>query len=221
MKKIKETTYPQNIVYDLMKYINDEFTIDFDNPDVEQGIYAAIATLSDRERVILTMRYRHLYTLEKIAREFKISKAYVGRIIDGAHQKLLTPPQKFWIIQGMNGFIVSESERKAEAISRIRIAEEYQRGYSNGYADAVNGRGADSSRKNTLTLNVVDMGFSLHTMNSLLRANLNTLQDLLAFKNHNEIAEIRFLGEKRAKEIAEKIRELGFTESAWEAFLKE
>lgn len=214
---IKKTTYPQNLIDDFIKYFEDEIVIDPGNMDIKNGISAAIAMLPDQEQIALTMRYRYLYTLEEVGDHFGVTRERARQIIVRATRKLMLSPRRFLIIQGLEGYIKSQAELRASTLSKIKLREEYNKGYKNGLAVAT-GEVEDPSITYE-PVKVADMQLSVAATNCLLRANFVTLEDVLN-ADKDAILRIRNLGNKRAGEVAEKLNELGFPGSAWAEFLE-
>ena len=56
-----------------------------------------------------------------------------------------------------------------------------------------------------LRVRIVDLGFSRRTSNTLLRARLHTLNDVVNFAQNNKITTVRNLGNNSARELLETI----------------
>lgn len=213
---IKNTTYPQNLIDEFSKYFDEDIEINCNNADIKNGISAAIAMLSEQDQLALTMRYRYLYTFEEIGNHFGITRERARQIIIRATRNLVVRPRRFLIMQGLEGYINSQAELRANTLTRIRLREEYDKGYANGFAVA---KGEDEVVEvSHEPVKVSDMQLSVSTTNCLIRANYTTLVDVLN-ADKESILRIRNLGNKKAGEVAHKLKELGFPESAWGEFI--
>lgn len=214
---IKQTTYPQNLIEEFIKYFDEDIEINCNNPDIRNGINAAIAMLSDQDQLALTMRYRYLYTLDEIGNHFGITRERARQIIKRATRNLIVRPRRFLIMQGIEGYINSQAELRASTLSKIKLREEYEKGYANGYAVA---NGEDEVENISYEpVKVADLQLSVGATNCLLRANYTTLADVLN-ADKDAILRIRNLGKKRAGEIGQRLSELGFPDSAWSEFIE-
>jgi len=79
---------------------------------------------------------------------------------------------------------------------------------------AAKGEPKPEETETTLLLIIEEMGFSIRTFNCLKRAGYTTLQDLLLL-TLTEIKKIRNLGLRSSGEVAYKLKELGFDDTAW------
>ena len=218
----RNTTYPQNLIVDIAKHTDVHLEVDYNRLDVLNGIAAAIAMLSDQEQKMVILRYRYHCTLEEVGNQFDLTNERARQIIIRALRKLVVKPRRMLITEGLEGHIESEAKRIADVKTRIALHNEYMRGYEKGYAVGVGkmDENETSTEESDETLLVTDMCMSIRTTNCLVRAKLETLEDLLKVDSIDTIHKVRNLGKKSAGEVAKRLNDLGFTETVWDTFLE-
>lgn len=212
--------YPKNLINDIEKYTGATLEIDCDNPDIQAGIIAAVATLKEQEQEVIFLRYRQNYTFESIGEHLGLTKERARQITVKTLRKLLVH-RRGWIIYGLEGYIEREIANKAATLCKLKACEAYRAGYQKGIAVA---KGETESDK-TMTLNlqavtVWELDLSVRAMNCLSRAKYANLEDLLNVADTDEILNIRNLGRKNAGEVGCKLNELGFCGTPWDAFIQ-
>ena len=221
MKDIKKTIYPQNLIDDIVKHTDVHLDVDYNKPDVMNGIAAAIATLSDQEQKMLLLRYRYHSTLEEVGAQFDLTNERARQIIVRALRKLIVKPRRLLMTEGLEGYIEAEAKRIAKYKIKVALHQEYMRGYERGFAvasgNAENTEEIQEEKDETIL--VMDLNFSVRTTNCLVRAKLNTLEDVLKVASTDDIMKIRNLGKKSAGEVARRLNELGFPGTVWDEFI--
>lgn len=217
---IKNTTYPENLMADIDKHTGVHLEVDYSSADVLKGIAAAIAMLSDQEQKMVMMRYRYHFTLDEIGAQFDLTGERVRQIIVRSMRKLVVKPKRYLMTEGLEGYINAEAKRIANIKIKIAAQQEYMRGYENGFALASGNAEANAEKTSDTdeTILVVDMNLTVRSTNCLVRAKLETLEDLLKVDSVDTIYKVRNLGKKSAGEVAWKLNSLGFKGTVWDEF---
>ena len=212
----KTSSYPQNLMDDLNAFTNGEIQVDCSDEDKRMGVFAALATLTEREQYVVMLRYQQFLTLEEIGLRVELTKSRIGQIIQTVYQKLLHPKRYNLYMHGFQGYIDLEANKRADHIIKAQLYEEYRKGYETGYNDAKDGK--QSLWDGGCSIAVADLDLSVRAINCLMRANYKTVGDLLAVTTIDEINRIRNLGTRCAGEVAYKLNELGIVGTAWDEF---
>ena len=214
IKKI--SPYPQNLMDDLNAFTNGETQVDCSSEDKRMGVFAALATLTEREQFVVMLRYQQLLTLEEIGSQLDLTRSRIGQIIQKVYRKLLHPKRYNLYMHGFQGYIDLEANKRADHIVKAQLYAEYRKGYESGYSDAKDGK--QSLWDGGCSIAVADLDLSVRAINCLMRANYKTVGDLLAVATIDEINRIRNLGTRCAGEVAYKLNELGIVGTAWDEF---
>lgn len=182
-KKIRTSTYPQNVCFDI-------FGIDIGNDtDKIKGFNYALMQLSEREREAIEYKYEKGYTLDRIGGMFNVSRERVRQIIAKGCLKIRHRKLADYIVVGY------EKTQKAmqEAVEKERkeFAESMKLKYPSEYLLCYCGlstRAFNCLCRNTPNRNgeEVTVGMAIDTI-------------------YNVGYKIRNLGEQTAKEIEEKL----------------
>lgn len=186
MKKIKtsfEDYYPFNILKD----------IQIDEEEIRKcsydSIISAIKTLTEREELLLQLRYEKELTLEECGNEIGVGKERARQIILTSLQKLKNPDR-------MRIMKPCPYEEYEELLNRHNELE-----YVIKEVDPV--------AKVNITL-VENMNLSIRSCNCLKRAGIKTVQDILDYiDEHGTLIHIKNLGRKSMFEIYDKLSDLG------------
>lgn len=217
---IKNTTYPQNLIDAIAKYIGVELSVDYSREDVLNGISAAISMLTDQEQKMVIMRYRYHYNLEEVGSQFGVTNERARQIIVRALRKLTVKPRRLLMTEGLEGYIEAEAKRSSESKIKIALRQEYMRGYEDGYAVALGNKVENNTAPEDQAILVTDLNLPIRATNCLVRANLGTLDKVLAVASAEDIRKIRNLGVKSSATIAKRLNDLGFVGTVWDEYLE-
>ena len=209
----KELSYPEN----LLAVITDSTKLDpIDSFSKEQqaGLNYALFTLEDREREVLRMRYEEGLTINEIAAEFSVSQGRVRQIESKALVRLRYPYRWNYIKMGITGFL------------QYKARSEYNRGYSDGHRAGYADRFEDGKRGVTRELGpdhilnqpLEQLNLSVRPHNCLVSKHCKTIGDV-ARLSEDQIRVIRNFGRKSAEEVAQKLKDIGITNSDWDIYL--
>lgn len=186
MKKIKtsfEDYYPFNILKD----------IQIDEEEIRKcsydSIISAIKTLTEREELLLQLRYEKELTLEECGNEIGLGKERARQIIVTSLQKLKHPDR-------MRIMKPCPYEEYEELLNRNNELEYII-------------KEVDPAAKVNITL-VENMNLSIRSCICLKRAGIKTVQDILNYINeYGTLIYIKNLGKKSMFEIYDKLSDLG------------
>lgn len=219
--KSRKYPYPHNLIAAVQGMKPDELEIDYYGTDRLKGIAAALATLTDQEETMIVLRYKHYATFEEIGRYYGFTKERPRQIIKCALRKLRHPSRRTLFENGLEAYINDLVNSQAETKSKTLLFDEYMRGYNAGVADAerVSETCEAFPKYHIPPLSFDDLDLSVRSFNCLKRAGVNTIEDILAFDNPDDIMRIRNLGKRCTVEIANKLSLHGICNEAWGSFI--
>lgn len=198
-----EAPWPYNLISDIFE--NDDFWIVSD--DQEAGLEFLLDKMSPRTKLIIYRRYKDCMKLEDISKEFGITKERVRQIIVKAIRILRAPTRKKYIEDGLEGtkeldamqIYISKRRRDLEQMKAQLLLEEQNLTRS--------GVGSYDRPFADIFLDECDM--SVRLFNCLRRAELNTVNQIVAAVNDGRILEIRNLGRKTYEELLNWLKSIG------------
>ena len=210
--------YPYNLALAMLgchiyKGVSPEATEDFLKEHKEQfyqiyipGLLEALDDLTEREKRVLELRFRHNLDLEKTGKEFGVTRERIRQVEAKALRKLRVR-QKLWKMipmREMNKVVVE----KDGLILKNQILQDHlsklmeRQGKSQQeIKEAV--KGEPKKR-----ISIDDMDLSVRSYNCLKRAGLD-FTDQLEEKTYREMMRVRNLGKKSLEEVKRKMEELG------------
>lgn len=215
---IEEKTGYINLLLD----INNGFVIlpSLNLNSMNEYINECLDLLTPREEKILRLMYgldnHKLYTVDKVSKDFNISKDKVVQIKEKAIRKLKFPGRidklKNTVFINENSIYNGDSDY---SIYKTYITELFDADVDNYnqnndfqtlYFKKVLEKRANkkSIERNVSDINIEEMEFSVRTLNCLKRSDINTVSDILKH-DLEQLNNIRNLGKKCAKEVLQKI----------------
>ena len=154
------------------------------------GIYEAINELSDREKVVILLRFKDGLTIVKTADKLGITY-YQVRQIEAKGLRLLRDPK----LSNKMLVVSRASYEKLEAENKKLLSKLIQYGCDNEFI---------------YSIPIDNLDFSCRAYNCLSRAGIKTVDDL-AVRTAWDIINIRNLGIKAFEEVIFKLKSLGIT----------
>ena len=204
-------SYPNNLLRQI--FLGEEF----DNLADDSGIaldYVISETMSEREALLLRMRYKENMTYADIAKAVGNSSSTVTHSIRKAERKLSQPIRKKKIRLGMHNlfkYVMECEENRLEAIYRRKIS-------SLERANAILKQ--EKFVPESPDLDIIDEGIevldlSVRCYNVLRRANIQTVRDLVDTEPE-KIFNLPNLGRKSLEELLDVLFEKGFAYKSME-----
>lgn len=215
-KALRETPYPQNLMEAICaRDYGGNFGDDMREIDcagyTPSAIRAMVSeSLTERETLVIEMRYRDRMTLDEAAKAFNVTRERVRQIEAKALRKLQHPgrlkayasvPYKEW-----------QKEHAARERAEMRLDWYLQHGDYKVELDERDKPGTVA--KGVLGTTVEDLQLSVRSYNCLKRAGINTVEDILKL-SEEEMMTVRNLGRKSTEEVVGKIHSLGL-KMKWE-----
>lgn len=213
--------YPNNLIAAIRDTDPHELNEEYFSMDQLMGISVALSSLTEQEETMIILRYKHGATLDQIGNFYGLTNERARQLIHQALRKLRHPARYRLIDQGLRRYIENEAEKRSELKVSNLLHLEYFRGYHDGIDAATI---SDDDKKKLINEKLLqtalsDLDISIRTFNTLSRANVKTLGDLLAYDSVDTIYKIRNMGHKSAVEIAKLLSRYGICNDAWESFL--
>ena len=161
------------------------------NDEIKQdnidGLLYAVSLLPERTQTMIRLRYEERQTFSKIGETLGITTERVRYLLSDAEAKLRRPNLYNYIKYGKVG-------------RELRCAQ------------------LEEERKNQVVdpmqIEVRDMGLTVKATNRLLAKGCRVVADVVALKR-DDILNIKMLGTITRKEIADKLKNMGITDSDW------
>lgn len=173
------------------------------------GIALALATLSEREREVIRLRFQKKMTLEQCGKEHGITRERIRQIEAKAIRKLRHPSRVNMIKA------VPLTEVQAQHSEYLKLSQAYEL-LSKAF-EVCTAKRADpgvvvpmAELAVHLQTPIEELGLSVRSYNSLRRAGKDTLRDIVEM-TETDLSKIRNLGRKSAMEVKEKIASHGLT----------
>lgn len=204
-------SYPNNLLRQI--FLGEEF----DNLADDSGIaldYVISETMSEREALLLRMRYKENMTYADIAKAVGNSSSTVTHSIRKAERKLSQPIRKKKIRLGMHNlfkYVIECEENRLEAIYRRKIS-------SLERANAILRQGKyvpESPEPDIIDEGIEVLDLSVRCYNVLRRANIQTVRDLIDTEPE-KIYNLPNLGKKSLEELLDVLYEKGFAYKSME-----
>jgi|GEM_PF-1625721 len=204
-------SYPNNLLRQLFPGEQ------FDNLADDSGIaldYVISETMSEREALLLKMRYKENMTYADIAKAVGNSSSTVTHSIRKAERKLSQPIRKRKIRLGMHNlfkYVIECEENRLEAIYRRKIS-------SLERANAILRQEKyipESPESDIINEGIEVLDLSVRCYNVLRRANIQTVRDLVDTEPE-KIFNLPNLGRKSLEELLDVLYEKGFAYKSME-----
>ena len=159
------------------------------------GLLEEIENLGDRQKIVITLRYRSHMTLEDIAKELHVTRERV-RQIEARAIRILRRRESLnhWLLVPMERLLEAQRERDELKLKLITL-----------------GRTEDLEPEPKLkSVGIDEMDLSVRAYNCLRRAGIDTLADLQKM-TQEDLMKVRNLGRKGLEEIIAKAKEYGIT----------
>lgn len=170
-----------------------------------QGIYNALATLTEREQGVLICRFQRKLTLEQTGKEYGITRERIRQIEAKALRKLRHPTRANMLKS------VPYTELQAERAEYYKLQNEYEwlkKAFESLIAQKAEPGVIMPEHATLLEQPIETLDLSVRSYNCLRRANKNTLGDIAEMYEH-ELMAVRNLGRKSFCEVIEKLKEYG------------
>lgn len=206
--------------------------------DQVAGIYAALDTLTPREKDAILVYYRDGMTLEQAARKFNITRERVRQVIAKGCRKLCHQDRRLLFEYGAEGWkahsaytrrreeidramaeidaefgaFVADLQSKREKLSELeRSLDAKSEALDILEAEvAKRGKAFTQAHEGALSLRIDELDFSVRTYNCLWRAKVETVADIINLGEEG-LMHVRNLGKKSYNEVVEKLATLGLS----------
>lgn len=209
----KELSYPENLIAAIIDSTKLD-PLDTFSKEQQAGLNYALFTLEDREREILRLRYEEGNTIGEIAAEFSVSQGRIRQIESKALARLRYPYRWNYIKMGITGFL----QYKARSEYNRGYSEGHRAGYKDGFEDGKRGVTRELGPDHILNQPLEQLNLSVRSHNCLVAKYCKTIGDV-ARLSEDQIRVIRNFGRKSAAEVAQKLRDIGITNSDWNTYL--
>lgn len=179
--------------------MSDDFDMDYKNITPQEFDNIFTQTLTYREQSVIQMRYRDNLTLEEVSKRFDLTRERIRQIEAKGLRKLYRSIRV--LIKKKNGY-----DEKIEALTKEILVLQAQIDTQGTVPQPVLYTMAE-----VLKLPIEDMDFSVRTYNCLKRGRIETIKDIVTYKDN--LLHIRNLGIHSLDEIIAKISELGLSNS--------
>lgn len=210
--------YPDNLLTELFSYEIVRDDSDDLPPFVSRDCEACLAylmhTLTERERVIVELRFKEGQTYEQVGKAFGVTRERIRQVEQKALRKLRSPSRMDFLVHGMAGVIQQKVEdRIREERSEIyaeagrflneAIGQERTEAFLKGAA-----RPKDAEPARALNMPIDGLGLSVRSHNCLLRAGVETVGDIVRM-GREKLMRVRNLGGRSLQEIENTLATLG------------
>lgn len=159
------------------------------------GLLEEVEKLDDRQKLVITLRYRSRLTLEGVAKELQVTRERV-RQIEAKSIRILRRRESLnhWLLVPMERLLEAQKERdelKLKLITSGRMEE-------------------PKPESNLKSVGIDEMDLSVRAYNCLRRAGIDTLADLQKM-TREDLMKVRNMGRKSLEEIITKAKEYGVT----------
>ena len=148
--------------------------------------------LTEREIYVIKMRFIKQLTLETVGTLLNVGRERTRQIESIAIRKL----RRGYITNSLVYKIDDDIENKKQELNKLKNEIEK---YNNKI---------QTRRIVTKPIHICELNFSIRTTNSLIRANIDTLEKLVKYTLNNEILKTRSLGKKSYFEILNKLQDM-------------
>jgi len=157
------------------------------------GLLEEIENLGDRQKIVITLRYRSHMTLEDIAKELHVTRERV-RQIEARAIRILRRRESLnhWLLVPMERLLEAQKERDELKLKLI----------TSGRTEEL------KPESNLKSVGIDEMDLSVRAYNCLRRAGIDTLADLQKM-TREDLMKVRNMGRKSLEEIITKAKEYG------------
>lgn len=148
--------------------------------------------LTEREIYVIKMRFIKQLTLETVGTLLNVGRERIRQIESIAIRKL----RRGYITNSLVYKIDDDIKNKKQELNKLKNEIEK---YNNKI---------QTRRIVTKPIHICELNFSIRTTNSLIRANIDTLEKLVKYTLNNEILKTRSLGKKSYFEILNKLQDM-------------
>lgn len=198
--------YPYNLVECIFGEPVDEII----NDDQLQGLEQALGTLSPRERRALSLYFEEEKTLKEAGKEFGVTQERIRQIIAKAIRKLRNPVRAKLIrfgpkavelqkLEKMDAEILAKKERINKHLAELEELEKQ------ALEKTEEIKKQPCSDSDGLFDVIAELDLSVRSYNCLVRANCQTIAQVLELFENGNIFRVRNLGKKSIQEIISKI----------------
>lgn len=217
-----DVEYPMNLLNDIAGHGHDT-QWDYPLPsDLSASVEYVLATLPERESMIIHLRYASGLSLREIGDKLGVSHERIRQIVERALCRLSRSNKKDWLIYGVCGIVNKRAEevrneKREELIGQQLDGVIKQVTQIANDLSKITGRDefqltADEYTKYGFSLNrpITQLGLSTRSENCLMRKKIKTLRDLISL-TIVEVKTIRNLGVKSSSEVINKVHSLGLS----------
>lgn len=220
-----EGTYEAPWPYNLLNAITGEVSMAPLSQDQNDGMRAALESLSPRESAAVVDYYEYGLDVKKIGRKFHVSPERARQIIAKGVRKMAYPARKNMIIYGYEGVqsmnlanvrrreLAEQAaeldkteeelkERRDRLIMRGVMLDEAERTYRENRKPPAPGNPVP------LSFPTAEMDLSVRAAHVLMRAELDTLGKIILAEKEGRLVRLRNMGRKTHQEVVEKVRAL-------------
>ena len=213
IESTKRICYPDNLLAAIIDTTKLD-PLDSFSREQQAGLNYALFTLEDREREVLRMRYEEGFTINEIAAKFSDSHGRVRQIESKALVRLRYPSRWNYIKMGITGFL----QYKARSEYNRGYSDGHRAGYADGFEDGKRGVTRELGPDHILNQPLEQLNLSVRPHNCLVSKHCKTIGDV-ARLSEDQIRVIRNFGRKSAAEVAQKLKDIGITNSDWDIYL--
>lgn len=206
--------------------IDDERTLNYPlTPEQMEGLdYVINSCLTDRERLCVLSYFKDEFTLDECGRQFGVGRERIRQIVAKAVRKI-RHPSRFNIIR--YGLVVLETNSQKQQILKLKAELDTEILELNKKIAEVSAKNAvskddimdvlditeeqvEEARRNVYTTPLIELDLSVRSYNCLTRAGCRSMADVIPKIEDDSIIKVRNLGRRSAKEIANKLLDLGY-----------
>jgi len=213
IESTKRMCYPDNLLAAIIDTTKLD-PLDSFSREQQAGLNYALFTLEDREQEVLRMRYEEGLTISEIAAEFSVSQGRVRQIESKALVRLRYPYRWNYIKMGITGYL----QYKARSEYNRGYSDGHRAGYADGFEDGKRGVTREFGPDHILNQPLEHLNLSVRPHNCLVSKHCKTIGDV-ARLSEDQIRVIRNFGRKSAAEVAQKLKDIGITNSDWDIYL--
>ena len=213
IESTKRMCYPDNLLAAIIDTTKLD-PLDSFSREQQAGLNYALFTLEDREQEVLRMRYEEGLTISEIAAEFSVSQGRVRQIESKALVRLRYPYRWNYIKMGITGYL----QYKARSEYNRGYSDGHRAGYADGFEDGKRGVTRELGPDHILNQPLEQLNLSVRPHNCLVSKHCKTIGDV-ARLSEDQIRVIRNFGRKSAAEVAQKLKDIGITNSDWDIYL--
>lgn len=192
MTKLDEKDYPNNLLDDILNA--GVFTLDPIDPipdDFMGSLAYVLWTLTERERIIICMRYEKHMTYIDIGKEVGVTRERVRQAVAKALRKLRYPDRLKYLRYGVSGV-----ESRRVRVAAEKAVEDYKKALE------------DEGKNPALKLGIEEIGLATRSYNVLVRGGLSTVEDVVNL-GYDGVCKLRYSGRKTVNDIVRCLRAVG------------